>query len=117
MEAASTPTESQEKATSSGWKILPTLSRRSSTPSSSTMKATASEAMYSMRAWPKGWSASAGLPASLKPMSVMMEDPASERLLTASAVMATDPETDPARNFPAKSSALSAMPTMPDSLP
>ena len=50
-------------------------------------------------------------------MSVMMEDPASERLLTASAVMATDPETDPARNFPAKSSALSAMPTMPDSLP
>ena len=54
MEAASTPTESQEKATSSGWKILPTLSRRSSTPSSSTMKATASEAMYSMRAWPKG---------------------------------------------------------------
>lgn len=43
--------------------------------------------MYSMRACPYGCSGSAGLPAILKPSRVITEEPASERLLTASAVM------------------------------
>ena len=117
MDAASTPTVTQENAASSGWMILSMLVLISSKPSSRMMKATTSDAMYSMRAWPKGWSSSAGLPASLNDSSEITDEPASERLLTASAAMDTEPDTVPTMNFPANSSALSTMPVRPVSCP
>ena len=54
MEAHSTPTDSQENAAFSGWNTLIRLSFPSCRPSVSTRKATASDAMYSIRACPKG---------------------------------------------------------------
>ena len=63
--------------------------RISSTPSISTHIPTTMEAMYSMRAWPKGWPLSAGRLERRKLTNEISELPASERLLTASAVMAT----------------------------
>ena len=73
--------------------------------------------MYSSRPWPKGCSGSGFCPASLKPSSVTMLAPASERLLKASAVMAMEPESVPASSLSAKSSTLKPMPTMPQSIP
>ena len=70
-----------------------------------------------MRAWPKGCLASAGLPASLNPTSMMMEEPESVRLFTASAMMATLPESSPAAILMANSSRLVAIPTAPAALP
>ena len=61
--------------------------------------ATAMLERYSMRAWPKGCSASAGRAASRKLTREMREDPASERLFTPSAVMATLPDSAPAASF------------------
>ena len=45
-----------------------------------------------------------------KPSRVMMEEPASDRLLKASAVMATEPEMSPAIYLPAKSSRFRKIP-------
>ena len=52
-----------------------------------------------------------------KPASVMTDEPASERLLNASAVTAMEPESTPARYFPAKSSTLRKMPAQEQSAP
>ena len=73
--------------------------------------------MYSMRPWPKGWSGSGFLPARRKPSSVTAEEPASDRLLKASAVTAIEPDSRPAKNFPINSSTFSPMPTAPHSVP
>ena len=81
------------------------------------MKATTMEATYSMRSWPKGCSSSAGLLESLKLRMVITEEPASDRLLNASAVMAMEPLKTPARYFPANSSTLRRIPTMLHSIP
>ena len=56
-------------------------------------------------------------PASRKPSSVTAEDPASDRLLKASAVTAMEPESCPAKNFPANSRMFRAMPTTLHSVP
>ncbi len=47
----------------------------------------------------------------------MAEEPASERLLKASAVMATEPAREPASSFPENSSTFKRMPTAPQSIP
>ena len=103
--------------TSSGWRTLPIDSFPSSTPISRISAETARPEIYSIRPWPKGWWMSGFCPARWKPSSVTREEPASERLLKASAVMAMEPESCPARNFPAKSSRFSAMPTAPQRTP
>ena len=72
---------------------------------------------YSMRPCPKGWSASAFIPENLNPTREIKDDPASDRLLNASAVIAMDPLITPARYFPANRNTLSAMPTIPQSMP
>ena len=72
---------------------------------------------YSMRPWPKGWLGSGFWPAILNPIRVMMEEPASERLLKASAVMAMELLTVPARNFPAKRQRFRKIPTAPHRIP
>ena len=79
--------------------------------------ATISPEIYSNRPWPKGWPGSGFCPARRKPSMVTRLDPASDRLLKASAVMAMEPETVPARSFPKKSSTLSPTPTQPHSIP
>ena len=79
--------------------------------------ATVSPAMYSYRACPNGWSASAGRAAILKPKRLMMPDAASDRLFTASAVTATLPQSVPMASFAAKSRRLQTMPTVPARLP
>ena len=45
---------------------------------------------YSIRPWPKGWWGSGFCPAIWKPTKVMREEPASDKLLKASAVMAKE---------------------------
>ena len=102
---------------SSGWRIFSTELLASSTPTSKMAPATMRPEMYSMRPWPKGWSSSAFLAAIWKPTRVTTEEPASERLLKASAVMAMDPVSRPARNFPRERSRLRKIPTPPVSRP
>ena len=116
-DAARMPSASAENATSSGWRILSKEDFASSTPISRISPATARPEMYSMRPWPKGWSVSGSRPASRKPSSVTAEDPASDRLLKASAVTAMEPDSCPAKSFPANSRRFSAMPTTPHSVP
>ena len=79
--------------------------------------ATARPDKYSMRPWPKGWSGSGFCPASLNPRMVTRLEPASDRLLKASAVMAMEPLMVPAKNLPKNSSTLITMPTAPHSTP
>ena len=117
MEAIRIPTTTGLKVTSSGWKIFSTELLPSSTPISKITMDTTSPDTYSMRPWPKGWWLSGFWAASLKPRRVTTEEPASERLLKASAVMAMDPLRSPARNFPTNSSRFNAMPTAPHSTP
>ena len=57
--------------------------------------------MYSNLPCPKGCFVSGFIPANLNPMRVMSDEPASERLLKASAVIAMEPASVPARSLPA----------------
>ena len=72
---------------------------------------------YSILPWPNGWSLSAGFAAILKHNKVIIEDPASERLLNASAVAATDDDAIPTTNFPANNKRFNRMPTIPLIIP
>ena len=65
---------------------------------------------YSIRPWPKGWSLSGFLEASKKPSKVMTEEPASDKLLKASAIIATEPEIKPAKYLAANKRMLSIIP-------
>ena len=78
---------------------------------------TISPLIYSMRPWPNGCSVSAGAPAILKPTSVMMEEPASDRLLKASAVMAMEAVRVPAKNLAANSTRFKKIPVNPLNIP
>ena len=117
MDTAKMTSTSGEEATSSGCRILPREDFPSSTPISRISPDTTRPDMYSMRPWPKGCSGSGLRPARRKPSSVTSEEPASDRLLKASAVMAMDPLTEPAKNFTANSSKFSPIPTAPHSWP
>ena len=117
MDTHKIPTIRGLKSTSSGWRIFSREDLPSSTPISKISMDTTRPERYSIRPWPKGWWVSGFCPASWKPSSVTTEDPASERLLKASAVMAMEPERVPAKNFPAKSRTLKKMPTAPQRMP
>jgi subfamily B ATP-binding cassette protein MsbA len=80
-------------------------------------EATTSPETYSILPCPNGCSVSGFAPASLKPSSVTIEEPASERLLKASAVIAMELLKVPARNLPIKSSTLNNIPITPHSIP
>ena len=73
--------------------------------------------MYSILPCPYGWSLSASLYAILKPISDTSDEPASERLLNASAVIEIAPEMVPAMNFPVKRHIFKNMPTIPVRVP
>ena len=117
MEATRIPTVSTLRVTSSGFRIFSTLLLRSSTPIKMMSMATTRPETYSSRPWPKGWSLSGFCPASLNPSMDTTEEPASERLLKASAVTATEPLRTPARAFPANSRMLRQTPTVPQRRP
>ena len=61
---------------------------------------TKSPEIYSKRPCPNGWSESGLCPAILNPIRVMIEDPASDKLLKASAIIAIELLNKPTHNFP-----------------
>lgn len=117
MDAAKITMASQEASTAAGAMIFCTDSLARLSPTAMMTTETATPLIYSIRPCPKGCSGSGFLPASRKPASVMMEEAASEILLKASAVMATECESTPAKYLPANSNRLSAMPTPPQRVP
>ena len=65
-----------------------------------------------------GWcSESAGLDASLKPASVTIDEPASDKLLIASAIIDNDDVRNPAVSFVRNSTILHIIPTIPANIP
>ena len=109
--------ESMLKDTASGARIFSTDERARSKPISTMTMATISPATYSARPWPKGCSTSWRLPETLKPISVITDEPASDRLLNASARMAMEPVIVPASHLAANSTMFSATPSTPHSVP
>jgi hypothetical protein len=81
------------------------------------MNETTIEAIYSILAWPKGCSLSAGLDESLKLISVITDVPESQRLLSASATIATDPDITPAKILIPARIILTIIPTMLERVP
>lgn len=90
-------------------------------PSSNPIKiitmATIKPEMYSIRPWPNGWSLSGSAPANLKPRRVIREEPASDRLLKASAITEIEPLIAPAKYLIPNKMTFSRIPTMPHSIP
>ena len=75
------------------------------------------EDTYSILAWPNGCSLSAGFAAILKLTKDIIDDPASERLLSASAIIAIENESIPATSLIAASIRLVIIPTMLENTP
>ena len=73
--------------------------------------ATASPDMYSILPCPNGCSLSGFMPANLNPIRVISDDPASDKLLNASAIIAIEPHRKPVRYFPAKRQRFKPIPT------
>ena len=88
----------------------------SSNPTKIISISTINPATYSSRPWPCGCSLSTGFDAKRNPISAMIAEPASEMLLNASAVIATDAAIKPTVSLPIKSSTLTIMPTAPASV-
>ena len=82
-------------------------------PTSIIAKETTKPVIYSTLPCPKGCSLSAGVLESLKPISVTIDDPASERLLNASATIEIDAVNTPAANLPANKKRFKTIPTAP----
>jgi hypothetical protein len=84
-----------------GFMILPKDDLISSIPAKITAIPKTSPVRYSILAWPKGWSWSAGLPEILKPIRVITEDAPSDRLFIPSAVTEMLLNNMPVTIFPA----------------
>ena len=82
----------------------------SSKPTSKISISTMNPETYSNRPCPKGCSLSTGLLARRKPIRVTTAEPASEMLLNASAIMATEPAKSPIVSLPAKSKIFKKIP-------
>ena len=89
----------------------------SSMPISIIIVDSARPARYSTLPCPKGCSASGFFAAIAKPSSVIIDEPASERLLNASAVIATEPDMRPAKYLTANSRMFRNIPQKEQSLP
>ena len=101
----------------SGERSLPSDDQMSSNPMTSIATDTRSPEIYSILPCPNGCSGSGSCPESRKPINVMIEEPASDRLLNASAVIAIEPLTVPAIHLPKKSRIFSPIPTAPLKMP
>ena len=78
---------------------------------------TATPDKYSILPWPKGWPGSGFFEARRNPSSVITDEPASDRLLNASAVTAMEPAMEPAMYLPAKSRIFRKIPVNEHSMP
>ena len=101
----------------SGFKILSTDDLINCTPTSITIKATKRADKYSILPCPKGCSASAGLFDILKPIIVIIDDAASDKLLNASAEIAIEPTNIPTENFIKNKTKFTMIPTIPPKVP
>ncbi len=104
-------------STGCGWRILSKDVRTSSKAMIRIAAETKRPDRYSILPCPKGWWGSGFCPAIWNPTKVIREEPASDRLLKASAVMAMEPLSRPARNFPANNKMFSPIPTLPQRTP
>ena len=73
--------------------------------------------IYSILPCPNGWSVSGFLSAIIKPASDITDEPASERLLNASAIIEIAPLMLPAINFPIKRNTFNTIPVIPVKVP
>ena len=110
-------TDDFENIMSSGDMILPNDDFKSSKPTSKITIETHIALKYSILPCPNGWSLSAGLPESLKPKWVITDEPASERLLNASAIIPIEDVNIPAKSFITKRHTFKNMPTNPPNIP
>ena len=117
MEAASTTTVTALTESASGDAIFSAEDLKSSTPTRVMSRETIKPDMYSIRPWPKGCSGSAGRLAIFSPAMVTTEEPVSDRLLKASAIMDTLPDKRPASSLKANKMRLQIMPVIPASRP
>ena len=117
MDTARMAMASQEKDSCSGWSSFSRELFPSSKPISRIAMATSRPLRYSIRPCPKGCSSSAACPASRKPISVITDEAASDRLFSPSATTAMEPVSSPAPSFPRHSRVFSRMPTPPASVP
>ena len=111
MDRTSMMTDTAWNFNSSGFCILRMESLKNVNPTCSTRKDTTSAAIYSILPWPKGCSSSAGLLAILTPTSPTMEEPASDRLLNASAMTETLCRKNPTAPLTTNKRTLQKMPT------
>ena len=79
-------------------------------PAYKTMPATIMELRYSIRPWPRGCFLSGERPASLVPTMVMIEERASDRLLTASRMTAMEWDSRPTTALKADRNTLARIP-------
>ena len=100
-----------------GCMILSTDDFRSSNPITIMSIDTMSPVTYSIRPCPKGCSGSGFCPAILNPTIVTTLDPASPRLLNASAIIATEFEMMPADSFAANRMMFKTIPNAPQTTP
>ena len=100
-----------------GLNIFSTELLNSSTPITIMSIDTIKPDIYSILPCPYGCSESAGLDASLKPASVTIDEPASDKLLIASAIIDNDDVRNPAVSFVRNSTILHIIPTIPANIP
>ena len=112
IETTRTHTASRLNSVSAGCIILSRESVNSSKPIIKIINETISDATYSKRSCPNGWSRSAGFAEMRKLTNEITDDAASERLLSASAVIEILPASVPVMNFPANRRRFIAIPTM-----
>ena len=117
IEPTSIITDKMLKYISSGLNIRATELLKSSTPITIIAAATIRPDMYSILPCPNGCSVSAGFPETLNPINVTIDEPASDRLLNASAATDTAPVIIPARNLSKNKIILHVIPTIPESMP
>jgi hypothetical protein len=103
--------------TVSGTNIFFAESIIDSAPTNKIKNETIIDAMYSILACPNGCPLSAGFAEILKLIKEMTDDPASERLLSASAVIATEAASKPAKILIIANTKFVAIPTMLDIVP
>lgn len=117
MEKAMTAIEKVPAESSSGWKIEITEDFKSSKPIKRIKKLIKRPEMYSRRPCPKGWFLSGSFEASLNPNNWIIELAESERLLNASAVIATLFAIVPAINLEANRKRFKMIPRMAHKTP
>ena len=117
IDAIRMPNTSALLSIGSGLRSLPMEDPISSNPMTRIATDTRRPEIYSILPCPNGCSGSGSCPESRKPINVMIDDPASERLLNASAIIAIEPLIVPASHFPKNSKIFSPIPTAPLNTP